>query len=188
MTATMSAPLRNRKTKRAGTVSLRGIALSAEAFHDVPFEELPRRKNKAPEDLEQEAREYLSQLEGLGLISREENEALLRCIELIRTDDLAGVKSVRDGLEKNARSSPVALAIAGVAASSLKNARRLGGSQSRQVRRLGRGGAIALWDLLGAASGAALGFGIGGAAGAVAGGIIVGTAFSVGAAYDMGAL
>jgi len=167
--------------------NLRQISLSAADYHAAPFVELPPPKDTSAEKIERAILKKLRQLQDASLINAQEFDLLKACLQFTKAEDEVSIRELQGKLAGDQKSSPVALAIVGVASSSITSLKRLADQQKRQTRTRRRGiGIVALWDLLGAAGGAAIGGGIGGVAGAVVGAIVVGGAFSLGAAYDEG--
>ena len=165
----------------------RQISLSAAELHAAPFIELPPPKETPPEKVEQAVRAKLQQLQDASLITAGEQKALNQGLEFTKAEDERSLRELQEKLAQDPQSSPVALAIVGVAASSIASLRRVAGRREGHARARWRGiGIVALWDVLGAAGGAVIGGKTAGVAGAVVGALVVGAAFSLGAAYDQG--
>jgi hypothetical protein len=150
------------------------------------MEELPKWRGKEPEEVAAEAVRRLNQLRSRRLIDKEEEELIRQCLKCLERDDGDGAQGLCQQIAARQKASPVAVAVMGVASSSVKTIEARAKSGARAAAKKRGLFWVALFDVAGAIGGGLLGGGIGGVGGAIIGATVVGAAFSAGEAYDVG--
>jgi hypothetical protein len=169
-----------RRQAGASPEGLRTLALAAGELHGTLFRQGLARLKECHGDVHQAARRDLEELQAANIISASEMAQLKKILALLQEGNEEGLSQAVKEITAihseliDQRASPVAIAIAGVAANSSTSVHHSTGPQGRAIKWVG----IVVGDVMGAIGGANAGK-ILGPWGAGAGAIIGGAAGSI---------